>query len=224
LLFNEGYHASNHESTIRFDLCEEAMRLNYLLLQSDTTRIPKVQALMALMCLQASRFPSRHHQDGSVILLEQQDRSLWNQELIQRGLLILESASRGEELSDYHIEATIASIHAEANSFEDTDWKKLLMMYEFLAEFKPSPLVAMNKAIACGYACNAELAIRELLMIKGLEQNHFYHAALGNFYHLANKKTDALKSYQTALSLSKSANDAKVIEGKIGVLKCSANS
>ena len=136
----------------------------------------------------------------------------------------MEEASRGDELSDYHIEASIAAVHAGAKSFEETNWKQLVGLYEVLFAMKPSPIIAMNKAIAVGYAQRPEVAIEELLDIKGLEQNHFYHSALGNFYHLANKKSEALKSYQTALSLSKSVNDVKVIEGKIGVLKCSTNS
>ncbi len=213
LLFNEGYHTTN-ESEVRLDLCEEAMRLNYLLLQSPTLRLPKVQALMALMCLQASRFPSRQHQRGGV-LLEYQDRTLWNQELIQRGYSYLEQASRGVELSDYHIEASIAAIHASAKSFEETNWQQIVSLYELLFDVKPSPIVAMNKAIAFGHAQNPEKAIQELLAIQGLNQNHFYHTALGRFYEQNNKKNEASECYQRAVSFAKSTNDLSFLQSRI---------
>ncbi len=215
LLFNEGYHATNYETNIRFDLCEEAMRLLYLLIQSKDLRLPKVQALMALMCFQTSRFATRSNDEGETVLLEFQDRMRWNRELIQQGFSFLEQASRGDELSEYHIEASIASVHAKAISFEETDWIQLIYLYEVLLEIKPSPIIAMNKAIACGYANNPEKAIGELLAIKGLEENHFYQTALGNFHKLSGNKSEALTCYQAALVLTRSLSDKKVIERKI---------
>lgn len=217
LLFNEGYHTTN-ESKVRLDLCEEAMRLNYLLLQSPTLRLPKVQALIALMCLQASRFPSRQDNNGANVLLEYQDRSLWNRELINRGFLYLKEASMGKELSDYHVEASVAAVHATAKTFQETNWKQLVSLYKILYEMRPSAIIAMNKAIAVGYAENAQSAIEELLSIKGLEQNHFYHAALGNFYQQNGDKMEALKWYEKALLLVRSCNDITILKMKIDSL------
>ncbi len=219
LLFNEGYYSTNGESQVRLDLCEEAVRLNYLLLQSSPLQLPNVQALMALLCLQSSRFPSRQDKDGVTVLLEFQDRSLWNNELMNRGFSYLEEASRGDQLSDYHIEASIAAVHASAKIFQETNWKELVKLYEVLFAMKPSPIIAMNKAIAIGYAGNTQLAIQELLAIKGLEENHFYQTALGNFYHRSGRTTDALTRYQKALSLCRSENDNKLLIAKIYDLK-----
>jgi RNA polymerase sigma factor (sigma-70 family) len=216
LLFNEGYYSTNSENQVRLDLCEEAVRLNYLLLQSSDLRLPKVQALMALMCLQSSRFPSRHDKDGATVLLQHQDRSRWNQELMNRGFSFLEEASRGNELSDYHIEASIAAVHATAKSFEETNWLQLVTLYEVLFSMKPSPIIAMNKAIAVGYATHPERGVQELLSIQGLEQNHFYYAALGRFYQLDSKKNEALTSFQKALSLAKSTTDIDFLKSTIG--------
>ena len=216
LLFNEGYYSTNNESQVRLDLCEEAVRLNYLLLQSPALRLPKVHALIALMCLQSSRFPSRQDKDGATVLLEDQDRSLWNQELMNRGFSYLEEASRGDQLSDYHIEASIAAVHASAKSFEETNWQLLVKLYEVLFSMKPSPIIAMNKAIAIGYATHPERGVQELLSLKGLEENHFYYSASGRFYELHNRKNEALTSFQKALSLAKSSPDISFLKGKIG--------
>ena len=215
LLFNEGYYSSNNKTALREDLCEEAMRLTYLLIQHPQIKLPKVNALMALMCLQASRFPARTTSDGSTVLLEKQDRTLWNRELIQQGLTFLETAAAGNELSEYHIEASIASIHAKAFSFRETNWNQLLYLYKVLFEIKPEPIVAMNKAIALGYAHDPTDAIEELLNIKGLDDNHFYHTALGNFYQLARQKENALQSYSTALKLTRSSKDTELLQQKI---------
>lgn len=220
LLFNEGYYSTNNENQVRLDLCEEAVRLNYLLLKSPSLQLPKLQALMALMCLQSSRFPSRQDKDGATVLLEDQDRSLWNQQLMNRGFLYLEEASRGEELSDYHIEASIAAVHTGAKTFQETNWNQLVKLYEVLYSMKPSPIIAMNKAIAKGYAQSPEKAIQELVEINGLKENQFYHSALGNFYHLNNDNLGALKSYKTALSLALSLNDSKILKKKISNLNC----
>jgi len=119
LLFSEGYHPSESAVEIREDLCEEAMRLAHFLIQNPATHRPKVLALMALMCLQAARFDSRSSAEGP-ITLELQDRSRWSQRLMNEGFRLLEQASEGDELSEYHVEAAIASVHMKAASFEDT--------------------------------------------------------------------------------------------------------
>ncbi|MFM9838831.1 MAG: RNA polymerase sigma factor [Cyclobacteriaceae bacterium] len=218
LLFNEGYHSHHADAVIREDLCGEAMRLAYLLVQHEATRLPKVEALMALMCLQSSRFAARTGHLGEIILLEDQDRSQWSQPLIRKGLGFLESASVGEELSEYHIEASIASIHSLAARFADTRWDKLALLYHALHELKPSSIVSLNRAIAIGYATTPQNGITALQKITDLTHHYLYLCALGNFYFLQGHTTEAKKYFEAALQKTSSAKEAELIKGKI--LKC----
>jgi RNA polymerase sigma factor (sigma-70 family) len=215
LLFNEGYHSSSGDVLIREDLCAEAMRLTYLLVNHSATNLPKVNALMALMCLQSSRFEARTSVSGEIILLEDQDRNKWNQELIQRGLWFLEKASTGLTLNEYLVEASIASVHALAKRFEDTSWDKLIALYDVLLEMKPSPVVSLNRAIAIGYALSPEQGIKELQKIVKLEANSHYYVALGNFYLKLYNYDAALTSFQNALAKTFHTPERELIEQKI---------
>jgi RNA polymerase sigma factor (sigma-70 family) len=215
LLFNEGYHSTHSDAVIREDLCEEAMRLAYLLVQRNSTNLPKVNALLSLMCLQASRFAARTGALGEIILLEDQDRTQWSKPLIRKGLEFLEQASIGDTVSEYHVEASIASVHALAPRFEDTGWHQLVTLYQALHELKPGPMVSLNKAIAIGYAHSPEKGIRELLKIIGLENNHLYLTALGNFY-LIDGNFSASQSYFTqALASATLPREMELIKGKL---------
>lgn len=215
LLFNEGYYTSSGDALIREDLCAEAMRLNYLLVNHSATNLPKVNALMALMCLQSSRFEARTSVSGEIILLEDQDRNKWNQELIQRGLWFLEKASTGLTLNEYLVEASIASVHALAKRFEDTSWDKLIALYDVLLEMKPSPVVSLNRAIAIGFALSPEQGIKELQKIVKLEANSHYYVALGNFYLKLYNYDAALTSFQNALAKTFHTPERELIEQKI---------
>jgi RNA polymerase sigma factor (sigma-70 family) len=215
LLFNEGYHSSSGDVLIREDLCAEAMRLTYLLANHSATNLPKVNALMALMCLQSSRFEARTSVSGEIILLEDQDRNKWNQELIQRGLWFLEKASTGLTLNEYLVEASIASVHALAKRFEDTSWDKLIALYDVLLEMKPSPVVSLNRAIAIGYALSPEQGIKELQKIVKLGANSHYYVALGNFYLKLYNYDAALTSFQNALAKTFHTSERELIEQKI---------
>jgi RNA polymerase sigma factor (sigma-70 family) len=218
LLFNEGYHPSQRNQLLWEDLCEEAMRLTYLLIQNESTRKPKVLALMALMCLQVSRFDARKSSEG-FISLELQDRSLWNKQLMDKGFLFLEQAAEGNELSEYHLEAAIAAVHMKADSFADTDWNRLLTFYDILIQIKPGPIIELNRAIAIGYAKSYREGLLELKNINGLETNHFYHAALGNFFVHLKDNDNALKSYSTALAVATTSADKNFLQRKIDVIK-----
>lgn len=215
LLFNEGYYSANPEQFIREDLCEEAMRLTYFLLQNKYTNQPKVKALLALMCFQASRFDARIDENQNIILLEYQDRSRWNKELINRGFKFLGESLKTTSLSEYHVEASIASVHATANNFESTNWKELVHLYTVLEEMKPSDFVLMNKAIAIGYAHSVEEGLIALGKIKGLESNQYYHTALGNFKLMLNKNASAKHSYELAKALTKSNRELELLNQKI---------
>jgi RNA polymerase sigma-70 factor (ECF subfamily) len=219
LLFNEGYHSSHTDKIIREDLCREAMRLTYLLTQHKATSLPKVNALMALMCFQSSRFAARTGQLGEIVLLEDQDRTKWSIPMINQGFDFLAMASEGTQLSEYHIEASIASIHCSTSNFENTPWSKLLALYEILAELKPGPIVSFNKAIVMGYAQSPVDGINELLRIRGLENHFQYLTALGTFYLMNKENIIANEYFEKALSRTSSNHEAELIKAKIKICK-----
>ncbi|MBL7873576.1 MAG: sigma-70 family RNA polymerase sigma factor [Cyclobacteriaceae bacterium] len=215
LLFNEGYHSSHGDTVIREDLCAEAMRLAYLLVQHKSTNLPKVNALLALMCLQSSRFTSRIGDLGQIILLEDQDRTKWNQELIKKGLNFLEQSSTGDVLSEYHVEASIASVHALAKRFEDTHWHALVKLYEILNELKPGPMTSLNRAIAMGYAYSPQKGIDELEKIESLKDHYLHLCAIGNFYLLNENKARAKFHFEKALQKTTSIHEQELLKRNI---------
>jgi RNA polymerase sigma-70 factor (ECF subfamily) len=215
LLFNEGYNSGHPETLIREDLCEEAMRLTYLLIQHPSTNQPKVNALIALMCLQAARFPARLSDNGMIVLLQEQDRTKWNKPFIDRGMNFLRSSYSGDFLSEYHVEAAIASIHAIAPTFEGTNWRELLKLYELLMEMKPGPMVALNKAIATGYAKSPDDGLAELKKIIQLEEHYLYVSAVGNFYLMKNEREVASQYFSTALSKAFTKTERELLQRKI---------
>lgn len=215
LLFTEGYNSSHPDQLIRHDLCEEAMRLCLLLTKKSITDLPNTRALMALMCFQASREDARLTSSGNIILLKHQDRRLWNQELIEKGNAYLNASADGDALSEYHLEAAIAACHSRAKSFETTDWKGVLRLYELLSSIKTDPIVEMNKAIVLGLAESPEKGLEALRGITGLENNSIYHAAMGDFYQQLNHTLEAKVYYTKAISLTKSKSEIELLREKI---------
>lgn len=215
LFFNEGYNSSHPDELIREDLCREAMRLCYLLASHPLTALPRSNALLALMCFQSSRLNARMDDKGNIIVLKYQDRSKWSRQLIQQGLDLLETAAEPFEVSTYHLEAAIASVHAAAPSFEQTDWKSIYHLYEMLYELQPNPVVAMNKAIASSYAISRQNALAELQKIKGLEHHHLYFASMGEIHFDMNEKEKARSYFEKALSLTSSASEQQLLLKKI---------
>ena len=215
LLFNEGYNSSHPDKLIRNDLCEEAMRLCILLTRNIVTNTPAVNALLALMCYQASREDARISNDGAIILLKDQDRSRWNKALIDRGNYYLEVSADGDAISEYHLEAIIASCHAEAATFEETDWKKIYHFYTLLAHVKQSPIVELNKAIVLGYAQSCEAGLDALKKITDLNDHDLYHAALADFHALLSQNTEAQQAYERALQLTTSGAEKELLKRKI---------
>jgi RNA polymerase sigma factor (sigma-70 family) len=214
LLFNEGYNSSHPDQLIREDLCEEAMRLAFMLTQNKITNLPGTNALLALFCFQASRLQSRLDEGGNIILLKHQDRTKWFRPLIQKGFQFLDDAT-GEETSVYHLEAAIAYLHAKAPSFEATDWKAIYHLYSILAAHHPTPFIELNKAIASGYAIDKQTALKQLLQIKGLEKYYLYHTAIGEFYLESGELQHALQHYQKALLLTSSVVEQNFLKEKI---------
>jgi RNA polymerase sigma-70 factor (ECF subfamily) len=152
LLFNEGYSAHAGEDLVRADLCTEAIRLTRQLVEHPATAAPQCHALLALMLLQAARLPARVDAAGELATLEEQDRARWDQPMIAEGLRELGRSAAGERVTAYHVEAAIASCHAIAPSFEETDWAEIVGHYDDLLAIKPSPVVALNRAIAVAMA------------------------------------------------------------------------
>ena len=215
LLFNEGYKSSNPDKLIREDLCEEAMRLCFILTQHSLTALPRTKALLALMCFQASRLDARLDDKSNIILLKQQDRGKWNRSLMSKGFELMEESTEPFEVSAYHLEAAIASQHAAARSFEQTNWNSIYHLYEMLYQLQPNPVVAMNKAIASAYAINKQNALDELRQIKGLEHHHLYYASIGEIYFDLENKTEAKKFFEKALKLTSSGYEQQLLINKI---------
>lgn len=215
LLFNEGYNSSHPDQLIREDLCEEAMRLCHLLSQHSLTRFPRTYALLSLFCLQASRLHARLDDKGHIIILKYQNRSNWNRSLIRKGFDCLEMAAEPFEVSTYHLEAAIASLHAAAPSFEQTDWKSIYDLYELLYQLQPNPVVAMNKGIASAYAISKQHALNELHEISGLENHHLYFASLGELYLDMKEPQKAKENFEKAICLTDSASEKQLLTEKI---------
>src|SRR6185436_15172676 len=148
LLFTEGYSSAQPDTLIRRELCEEAIRLARLLDEHPVGAVPETAALLALMYLDAARFESRVDGAGGLLLLEEQDRSQWDQQLIGIGLSYMEHSARGDVFSRYHVEAAIACAHCLAPSYGETPWEEIARLYEMLERVAPSPINALNRAIA----------------------------------------------------------------------------
>lgn len=214
LLFNEGYNSSQPEQLIREELCEEAMRMTYMLTHTSLTNLPQTNALLALFCFQASRLKARLDEGGNIILLKHQDRTKWYQPLIKKGFTFLESATQ-KETSVYHLEAAIAYLHAIATTFEDTDWKAIHYLYDILNTTYSTPFIALNKAIAASYAISKKAGLEQIQQIKGLENYYLYYTAIGELYFDLGQKQEAKHYYQKALSLIRSNAEHQLLQEKI---------
>jgi RNA polymerase sigma factor (sigma-70 family) len=219
LLFNEGYKSASSNAVIRRDLCEEALRLVDLLGKHPLGNTPNTHALHALMCFHTARFNARLSSEGAIVLLEKQDRSQWDQALIARGYNALKLSSTGNEISEYHIEAAIASYHASATSFDQTNWKAIYYCYELLFKINASPFIALNKAIVKGYAEGPQSGIDALLAIPGLDKNLHYCTALGDFYAQKKEIESSTTFYLRALACVALPAEKTMIQEKIARLK-----
>lgn len=219
LLFNEGYNSGKEDELIRRDLCVEAMRLTLLLSQHTVGNRPATYALLALMCFQASRFESRIGENNTIILLQYQDRSTWNKELIKKGFHYLNHSSEGRALTVYHIESAIAAEHCMADTFVNTNWSRMLQLYDLLLEIKPTPLVRLNRAIVLAQLKQHAEAIREIRNIEGIDKlittQYLYSAVLGELYSQMGDGNNACKYLAQAHDLTTSQAEKKLILEKI---------
>ena len=215
LLFNEGYYSASQDTVLRKDLCLEAMRLTYLLLENESTNLPTVNALLALMCFHSSRFEARLTQNGEPVLYQDQDESLWNYELIAKGAYYLHRASLGTTIPKYHLEASIAywfTVKADT----EAKWSAVLQLYNQLLRVQYSPIAALNRTYALAKVKGKAAAIAEAEKLN-LPNNPFYFSLLGELYKdIDNEK--AKQNFLKAISFAKTKADKLVLQRQIEAL------
>jgi RNA polymerase sigma-70 factor (ECF subfamily) len=216
LVFNEGYTASQGASLLRVDLTTEAIRLGRLLL--DLLPDPEVKGLLALMLLHESRRESRVSKDGEIILLENQDRSLWDHKLISEGTALVEQALRSRRFGAYTLQAAISAIHAEAATAAQTDWNQIIVLYSVLQRIDSSPVVELNRAVAVAMRDGpaAGLEIIDRILARGeLGKYQLAHSARGELLRRAGRRSDALTAFQKALELARQEPEKRFLAASI---------
>lgn len=218
LMFNEGYAALEGEELVRTDLCYEAIRLCSLLAEHPISGTPRTHALAALFFFQGARLNSRCSAAGELLILAEQDRSLWDQTLLRGGLNHLRRSATGNELSEYHLEAEIASCHALAPSFEATDWARVLACYEELLKRKSSPVVALNRVVALSRVEGPERGLVELDKLRGkrvLKHYYPFYATNGELLLQMGRNREASECFRQALELTSSEPIRKFLRRRI---------
>jgi RNA polymerase sigma-70 factor (ECF subfamily) len=219
LVFNEGYFASSGEHLIRSDLSAEAIRLGRLLL--DLLPEAEVMGLLALMLLHESRRPARTSADGELVLLDDQDRSLWDAELIAEGCALVERALTTRRFGPYSLQAAIAAVHAEAPSAAETDWEQIVGLYDVLLRAMPSPVIELNRAVAVAKrdGALAGLTLIEAILDRGeLGDYHLAHSARAEFCRQLGRVEAARAAYRRALELTRQAPERRFIEARLKAL------
>jgi RNA polymerase sigma-70 factor (ECF subfamily) len=218
LLFNEGYHGASAEKAVRVELCREAMRLTAVLLEHPLGRTPRTYAIAALTSLHAARLPTRVDAFGDLSALVDQDRSQWDQGLVVEGLKFLELSATGVELSEYHVEAAIASMHARALRLEDTDWGAIVSLYDTLMTIRPSPIIALNRAIAVAQHEGPDRGLMEILAITDsarLATYPFYFAACGELELRRGRREAAREHFRAALALARNPMERRFLDRRL---------
>jgi RNA polymerase sigma-70 factor (ECF subfamily) len=219
LVFNEGYSASSGASLTRHDMSGEAIRLGRLLL--ELLPEPEVGGLLALMLLQESRRPARSSADGELILLADQDRSLWNRRQIAEGVALVERALASRQFGPYTLQAAIAAVHAEAPTAADTDWAQIVALYDLLLQAAPSPVVALNRAVAVTMQDGpaAGLALIDAILARGeLADYHLAHSARADFCRRLGRIDEARVSYERALALARQEPERRFLQRRLAEL------
>ena len=217
LVFNEGYGASAGDSLIRRELCEEAIRLARVL-ASLMTEQPEVKGLLALMLLQDSRRDARTDSNGDIVLLEEQDRSSWNQAHISEGQALVQEALAVGEAGQYQFQAAIAAVHSEADRAEETDWPQIAALYRGLEQLVPSPVVRLNMAVAHAMANGPEAGLKlmdDLGLGEQLGEYHLYHAARADLHRRLEQPLQAIDEYKAALELVANAPERRYLSGRL---------
>jgi RNA polymerase sigma-70 factor (ECF subfamily) len=220
LVFNEGYSARAGTEVTRAELTGEAIRLGRLLTELQPE--PEVIGLLALMLLQESRRAARTSPTGELILLEQQDRSLWNREQIAEGMALIEKAMSSRPFGPYTLQAAIASVHANAESSAATDWQQIVALYDQLLRIQPSPVVQLNRAVAIAMFDGPEsglIHIDALLDHGELENYYLAHSARADLYRRLGRTAEARESYEKALALTQQEPERQFLQDRIRQLK-----
>jgi RNA polymerase sigma-70 factor, ECF subfamily len=214
LIFNEGYSASAGEKLVRADLSEEALRLGKLLavLMPDE---PEALGLLALMLLQDSRRDARVAVDGTLVLLEEQDRSRWNRARIAEGLRMLERASSLRATGPYQLQAAIAAVHCRAERAEDTDWRSIALLYEQLAALAPSPVVELNRAVAVAMAEGPARGLELVDALEGLDHYRLLHSTRADLLRRLERPVDAAAAYRRALDLTTNSAERAFLKRRL---------
>ncbi len=223
LIFNEGYTTTGAE--LSFQLSKEAIRLGRLLLdllQLHRIDEPEVMGLVGLMLLHESRRPARTSPDGDLILLDEQDRSLWNREQIAEGIVLTESALRSRRFGAYTVQAAIAAVHAKSASAASTDWREIRLLYDQLLRIQPSPVVELNRAVAIAMSEGPEQGLRlidDLLARERLPNYHLAHSARADLCRRLGRIPEARASYQKALAMAPQEPDRRFLARRLDELK-----
>ena len=212
LLFNEGYYSESNSSILRQDLCREAMRLTFLLIENNSTNFPCVNALYSLMCFHASRFAARENERREIILYDDQDETLWDKGLISKGIYFLKQSSQGNTISKYHLEASIAYWHTIKNDTKEK-WENILQLYNQLLQIAYSPIAALNRTFALSRVKGNQEAIREAEKLQ-LTNSPYYFTLLGELYKDSNR-IKSIYNFETAFKLAKTNADKQIIKRKI---------
>src|SRR5450432_2132047 len=218
LMFNEGY-SSGGEQLLRQDLCEESIRLAGLVADHSATTAPHCHALLALFLLQSARSAARVDPAGDLFLLCDQDRSQWARGRISEGLRRLEKSASGDRMTEYHLEAGIAAVHATAPDFASTDWACIAQLYDGLYAMNPSPVVALNRAVAIARSHGPEAGLRALAVVEGnpaLARYHLLPATLGMLWREAGHAEKAASYFRRALECECSAPERRFLERQLG--------
>ncbi len=218
LMFNEGYAAHSGENLVRADLCDEAIRLCSLLVRHAATNLPKSHALLSLMLFQAARLSARVGAGGELSVLAEQDRTLWDRRLIAIGFHHLDRSAAGQEFTEYHLQAAIASCHAAAASYELTNWEQIVRLYDLLVELNPSPVIALNRAVAIAKHRGAEAALHEVEKIishPALQHYYLLPATLGELWQELGETRKAADNFRQALRCPCSEPERRFLQKKL---------
>ncbi len=220
LVFNEGYSAAAGAEVMRAELTSEAIRLSRLLAELQPE--PEVIGLLSLMLLQESRRAARTSPTGELILLENQDRSLWNREQIAEGIALVEQALKSHRFGSYTLQAAIVAVHAEAESTATTDWRQIVALYDRLLRIHPSPVVQLNRAVAIAECDGPEAGLRQIdaVLEQGELANYYLaHSARAEMYRRLGRTTEARSSYEKALELTQQEPERQFLQERIRQLK-----
>jgi RNA polymerase sigma-70 factor (ECF subfamily) len=218
LLFNEGYKASSGESLVREDLCREAIRLVTLLADHPAGNQPRVHALAALLLLNGARLAARTDQEGNILRLAEQDRSVWDKAMIARGISYLGRSAAGDAITEYHLQAGIAACHCVAADYDSTDWSRILALYDQLVKLDDSPVAALNRAVAIAQVQGPRAGIEAVESIRhrqSLDAYHLLYAVLAEFEFQLNHFESSANHLRKAIQLTETKSERSLLAKRL---------